>query len=69
MLTIPMASLYVCEIQELTLAVLEACQPDYIRIGVGLKYFIVDKSVTLDGSFVVIAEIVGQNPGIGSRFP
>ena len=59
----------VCEIQELTLAVLEACQPDYIRIGIGLKYFIVDQPVTLDGSFVMIADIVGQNlPGSGAVF-
>lgn len=59
----------VFDIQELTLAMLEACQPDYVRIGIGLKYFIVDQSVTLDGSFVVIAYIVGENlPGSGAVF-
>ena len=35
----------VFDIQELTLAMLEAGQPDYVRIGIGLKYFIVDQPV------------------------
>ena len=49
------------DIQELALAMLEAGQPDYIGIGICLKYFIVDQPVTLDGSFVMIADIVGKN--------
>ena len=49
------------QIQKLALAVLETCQAYNIGILIGLKNLVIGKTIRLNGTLVIIPDIISQN--------